>query len=587
MARMSVFASLFLTLLLRVHADTSNVKDITQLQDATFEKSNTEKSSDSGYSGAGGYGGYPAPAVQTHQLHQPAAAAQPGAQQAPGAQQIGTQLGAQQVYAAPPSKLPKVVLESTTLVPTTTPVATTLPPETPQDAFNKILRKKKLSQDAQDVVGGLVEAFMHKVQLDPMEKSCLENSISTFASDVIGTSQDAVIAIQDLVESGGNGGKLGSENPLAFAMDGAVKITSMVGLCSTLAKKCVKGEDMKAMLDLAKDHITDIHYLEHRIVVSGVDIAQELAQCILDFEQKRFHDFGWQIGSALRKTILSTSEKGTKLPEGIPPEHIIEQVSEGVMDGFFATGSEVDVTNSANPNINLRLDLHRCIAGNHQFFGTVFHGIWMLFAQISANKDQHGLKKDGTSNGLHGQQVWSQELMMTMMQLPAALNRCGVDPEMEQMFMQAIQSLKTDKVNFVFPPDASLRSGQALPLGQEVEDSMAKAIKYWTQWKFEKFGKKIGLLFRTTLLHVLPEKYTVDEAGHLRRQLEMPADQAPAGPFGASSVRLALGAAGLFSFLVLFTVRFSVASWRRSSSGASEEHAFASMELEMDTEAVE
>jgi hypothetical protein len=153
------------------------------------------------------------------------------------------------------------------------------------------------------------------------------------------------------------------------------------------------------------------------------------------------------------------------------------------------------------------LDLHRCVAGNEQFFKEIFLAIWNAIAQFSANGQQHGF--GASSEG--GTPKWTGELMIALMQLPSALERCNVDAETQGMFMESIQTLGQVKVHLDFP------KGKATI--DEISERMAEAVEDWTEWEFEKFGKNVGVMLREFLLRVYPMKYSVDKNGRLRRQL--------------------------------------------------------------------
>jgi len=138
-------------------------------------------------------------------------------------------------------------------------------------------------------------------------------------------------------------------------------------LSTTLVKNCVQGDALE-MLKEAAAHLVNITRLEQRLMVSGVDIVSYLADSITAFEGHRYHHFGEDIGGALRKVLLSNSTTGKRLPEGVPEEDVIRKTTEGIMSGFFVPGEELEITDKADPNVDIQLDLHRCIAGNQPFF---------------------------------------------------------------------------------------------------------------------------------------------------------------------------------------------------------------------------
>merc|ERR1719191_1871703 len=119
---------------------------------------------------------------------------------------------------------------------------------------------------------------MHKVQLLPGEKTCLEHSISQLTGDVVGTTKDVVDAIKALLT--GNTGSSrqsgysrsasskSSNNLITAGIDGATKIMSLITLSTTLVKNCVQG-DALVLLNRTAHHLIDMKYIGHRILVSG------------------------------------------------------------------------------------------------------------------------------------------------------------------------------------------------------------------------------------------------------------------------------------------------------------------------------
>jgi hypothetical protein len=207
--------------------------------------------------------------------------------------------------------------------------------------------------------------------------------------------------------------------------------------------------------------------------------------------------------------LLSKAAHGRKLPEGVPEERIIELTTAGLMEGFFARGSGVKVTDAADPRVNIALDLHRCIAGNSAFFKDIFMGLWSLIAQMSANKEQHGLDGGRQPQGVSS--TWTNELMMAMAQFPMALDRCNVGPRTEEMLSEAIYSLNDLQVQLQFPSS---------PLTADfATKEMAVAVEAWTKWKFEDFGRELGMLLRELVLQAFPKKYSVDAFGRLQRDI--------------------------------------------------------------------
>jgi hypothetical protein len=365
-------------------------------------------------------------------------------------------------------------------------------------------QKVTLSAESMDIVSGIIEAFMHRVKLRPGEKRCMEKNVALLTGDVMDAGLDVVNAIKAAIpKTGANGTQQHQPfNAVGTGLDGAMKITSLITLSTQLVKNCVKGD----ALDLLKKtghHLINMKFVVNRFIVNGVDVAHALSDGIIAFNARDFHRFGLDIGTALRKILLSKASHGKKLPEGVPEKEIIEETTAGLMDGFFSTGSDVEITDAADTRVDINLDLHRCVAGNSDFFKDIFMGLWSLVAQMSANKEQHGL--DGKTQA---QSAWTNELMSALAQLPIVLQRCNVGPQTEGMMSEAIQSLTQLQVNIKFPS-----KGFSPKFATE---EMAKAVDAWTKWKFKDFGMELGRLLRALVLQAVPQKYSLDAIGRLQ-----------------------------------------------------------------------
>jgi hypothetical protein len=386
-----------------------------------------------------------------------------------------------------------------------------------------------LSVQSMDVVSGIIEAFMHTVQLQPGEKSCLKNNIGQITGDVMATGQDLVTAIKLFMKWETAAQQEKMQKLVSAGFDSALKLTSMVTLSTQLLRNCVHGDALE-MLKKTGRHLTNAQYLGHRFIVNGVDIAHGLADSIVAFEAKDFHRFGSDLGTSLRKILLSDAKRGTKgLPEGVPDQDIIQKVTQGLMKGFFVQGSGVVITDTADPDVNIIVNLHHCIAGNSLFFKGVWNGLWNLFAELSLDVKQHGLATSTLPglptmqppSGKSGQPQWTGELMISLLQLPMALQRCGLGAESQRMFMEAINSLSHVHVRVVFPDDRI----QVM----KATDRMARAVEAWTNWDFETFGREVGMLLRELVMLAFPQKYSVDANGKLRRKLLNLASTQPSG----------------------------------------------------------
>jgi len=387
--------------------------------------------------------------------------------------------------------------------------------------------RQSLSVESMDVVSGLTEAFLHKVQLQPGEKSCLKNNVGQITGDLMATGQDLVTAIRTFMKWKTVDQQEKTTKLISAGFDSALKLASMVTMSTQLIRNCVHGDALE-MLKRTGRHLINAQYLGHRFVVNGVDIAHGLADSVVAFEAKDFHRFGSDIGTSLRKVLLSNANRGTDaLPEGVPEQDIVQKVTSGLMKGFFVKGSGIVITDTADPDVRIVMNLHHCIAGNSMFFKEIWNGVWHLFAQLSLNAQQHGLglppgvQSPQSQLGMQGQPKWAGELMISLLQVPMALQRCGLGAESQSMFMEAVQSLKHVHMQFVFPDDRI----QVM----KATDRMARAVEAWTSWDFETFGKEVGMLLRELVMLAFPKKYSVDSAGKLRHQLLDLSAQPPRG----------------------------------------------------------
>mmetsp|Transcript_130481 Transcript_130481/g.225573 ORF Transcript_130481/g.225573 Transcript_130481/m.225573 type:complete len:376 (+) Transcript_130481:1-1128(+) len=340
-------------------------------------------------------------------------------------------------------------------------------------------------------------------------------------------------------------------------MDGVARITGLVGTTTSLAKGCLKGDGLLVLNQTAKN-LQNFTYIENRLVVNGIDIAEALAEAVVSFEEQRFSKFGEKIGLALRQVLLSTNNKGMTLPEGYATDDIIAKCSEGIASGFFARGSEMIITDNADADVDIKIDLNHCIVQNHDMYNDIFKSIWTLIAQFVVNKGQHQLGESGKSLG-GASPVWVQELVLAMARIPMALQRCDVlSTETQQMFGEALSTFSSIRFDFKFPDD-KIQADQAT-------EKVAEAVERFAHHDFYGFGEELGQLFRELLLLVLPQKYSVDTSGRLQRNLVGEAvalktkQEQQQTKFGGPM----LIAGGLAFVLLLAMTSFRVVvSWRR------------------------
>jgi len=427
-----------------------------------------------------------------------------------------------------------------------------------------ILRKSRrdISRKSEDIIEGLLEAYLHEQELQPGEKTCLRTLVAKVGGDIISAGDDAVKAIREMAAKDKD-----SMDIMTVVADAGIKVTDIVRLAKEIVKDCVKGDVLETLNKSAK-HLMNMTYVGNRLLANGADIAEVLAESVIDWDKGDYRDVGEHIGEALRKILLSRASKEPPLPEGMPKSRIIAEVTSGVMNGFFVEGSELTIKDLAAPNVDIKIDLHDCIAENELFFQSAFRGVWTVIAQMATNKGQFGHLFDvfkGTQNArrLVQQHVSDgmSELALAMVQIPGALRKCNIDKDTEDMLSDAIKSLQWARFDFDFPKEKLNE--------KEVRELMARAVESWTRFRFEDFGDDVGQLLRSMVLLVFPKKYEVDKAGHLRRGLiaEAAAYRTNKQPFVLSAAAFVVGCATATLAAVFLAGRaFQTGAWRRYDS---------------------
>lgn len=370
-----------------------------------------------------------------------------------------------------------------------------------------------------EIVSGIVTGFMHKEVLHPGEKRCLENNLAAFIGSLVGVIRDTIKAIKAFVNPGIPAGltpqqastaeaKTKQASLMSNGMDAVVKIGSLVTSATTLGQGCVKGDALE-MLNRTAHHFIDPQFLANRFLASAVDLPHFLADAIVTFERKDYQGFGEDIGRTLRKVLLSNSTLHSSLPEGVPEEKVIRETAEGLLSGFFGNGAWLEITDAARPDVDLRLDLHSCIAYNRPFFKEIWLALWNVFAQLSLNLKQHKFSITAAKGGSHR---WTGDLMVALMQLPTVLARCNINKDTESMLGEALQTLGQLQVHMGLPVGSTKK--------KDLAETIALSVSAWTHWDFRTFGKALGELLREFLIRLFPQKYTVDDSGRLRRKLE-------------------------------------------------------------------
>lgn len=364
---------------------------------------------------------------------------------------------------------------------------------------------------------GIIEGFMNG-KVDEAELKCLEEQVSLVAADTFQSGEDivrAIIAIiPELKEHVNFIDAVMSSGVIGKVTDAGSKIMDLVSRVQTLAKGCVK-EDALLLLNQTAKHLMNLTYVANRLVVNTVNITEFLSDSIVQWGQKDWQSFGNDIGTTVRKILLSNSGSQEKLPEGIPPPEILEEVFEGALMGFFVKGTNLDIRNKVTKQDLLKIDLKQCIADNHLFFRSAYKSAWFAIAQLQNTIKEKTKEKAFQEAGLQaptpppqGQPAFIGEAMMGLAQIPSILMSCNINAEAKEAFGNGKDAMKNIELHMSFP-DIKINT-------TEVSLRVEQAAEFWEEHDFDKLGIVTGLLMRDLALLIYPKKYQTDSKGFLR-----------------------------------------------------------------------
>eukprot|EP00930_Biecheleria_cincta_P085660 TRINITY_DN7503_c0_g1_i2.p2 TRINITY_DN7503_c0_g1~~TRINITY_DN7503_c0_g1_i2.p2 ORF type:complete len:460 (+),score=118.88 TRINITY_DN7503_c0_g1_i2:2428-3807(+) len=293
-----------------------------------------------------------------------------------------------------------------------------------------------------------------------------------------------------------------AEMMLALGM----QLEEVAKLGHNIMSSCLQS-DGKDTLKLAAENAKNLKYLEHTLLSNGVDALSSLEVADKHWKAGNAFDFGTDIGTALREIFLNTDTSG-KLPEGIPAKTTIMNMTRGFLDGFFGgTGMKATITTEEAPR-GVTVDLDRCVKDVSMLEST-----WKQTAHFYAKQ---GALKGALSAGNEDQRA--SELAYAMLELPEALKQCNITADDYEALKDALETMGTGvDVRFTMPGSQELTKSQAVGNMAEAAGSYLELVKHPSS--APEFGKTIGKTMKQLLGSALSQKYFVDEAGHLRKQL--------------------------------------------------------------------
>eukprot|EP00929_Paragymnodinium_shiwhaense_P086285 TRINITY_DN467_c3_g1_i1.p1 TRINITY_DN467_c3_g1~~TRINITY_DN467_c3_g1_i1.p1 ORF type:complete len:347 (-),score=80.56 TRINITY_DN467_c3_g1_i1:166-1116(-) len=115
-----------------------------------------------------------------------------------------------------------------------------------------------------------------------------------------------------------------------FALEFGAKLATIADLEKFVAKDCLK-TDAKKDLERASGHFGDMLFVGGRLIANGVDVLEDLSHASVAYKDKRFEDFGKDLGGAWRKVLLTR-----RVDLQIPSQQAIVEVTRGLMESLFA-----------------------------------------------------------------------------------------------------------------------------------------------------------------------------------------------------------------------------------------------------------
>lgn len=415
---------------------------------------------------------------------------------------------------------------------------------------------ERVSQDSSEIVAGLVESFLHREHLEPGEAECLSGIASQMAGDIVAVSEmvalelepviggdaqpsassraapagDAISRKVDEITRGATPPPAAEDKNLDFFFGGGRRLGGLaqgalldiapgllmemgvnLGKVVTAAHRAAKGclhQDAIDALETAGRHMRSMRYVSGRLIANGADIVAELAEAIRGYEARDYRRFGAQLGLALRKALLSRGE-GASLPEAAPGRRVVVNVTEGLLQGLFGPGAELDINvlgDIDRPPGSLKLDLHECVAENLGFLQAVWSEVMFFFGQRAAGALAEQDKME-----------WSGAVALTMLKLPRALEKCDLDPEQRRLLEGAVEALADGGAGL----DLDVRGMRPVDRAR-LEAQIAGAVEDWARMRWRAFGGDLGKLLQEMAVTVYDQKYAARGAPALPPQRRPP-----------------------------------------------------------------
>jgi uncharacterized protein YgfB (UPF0149 family) len=247
-----------------------------------------------------------------------------------------------------------------------------------------------------------------------------------------------------------------------------------------------------------------MHFMQQSLLANGADISFELTSAIQAWKSKKYGVFGGYMGQAWRRVLLGGPQQ---VAMAAPPDFAIQQMTNGMLQGFFGNGFEMKMGVHKNGRLQeIDISLHACIAENMIFFRSAWGAIAGLFGGLKQSVNGVQLTPEQQqAAGAKEQQALAQALMT----LPGALSRCSTDTGQPVALQEALEAFEDGRMSLQLPK----RGTEAIDLSVD----LTAALQKWTNHDFAGFGFRLGRLLQRVALLAFPQKYSVDKFGSLKR----------------------------------------------------------------------
>lgn len=381
-------------------------------------------------------------------------------------------------------------------------------------------------------VDGFIEGWFEKVVLETGEKTCIRENMHKMTTDGVGVLSTLAQTIIEVVDKA---------TPNMFALvAGSGQVVELATTTQALIKQCVK-QDALGVMTVTFNHLKNPAYVRGRLLANGLEITQTLADSVGKAEREEWTRVGQDFGIVLRKSLLSDDASPVQLvlPPGMTQPQVAPTITEGVIQGMFVQGSAVKIRSSADPSINIFIDLNRCIAKEAKYVSLAMQTVYAGVIQLSTAIDKMKLASKGiqTGAGAPGQPAAGAGAMNAqsmagmsglMSNIPVLMQRCGITPEQRGDMKRAFKNMNDLKAAFTIPGPADHATAAT-----QATSRMEIATKYWQSGQYKNFGIMTGGMIRDLALTMFPTHAATSAPASAPSAVSQLEGQSPTAGLGA------------------------------------------------------